>query len=211
MKPPPHPDPHHHTAHVATADPRGAIDLSAAENADLCAGCVRCCTYITIEIDAPRAAWEYDQWLWALEHQGIDLYVERPERWYVHVETRCGRLGDDGRCTIHGRHPVLCREYDPRTCERRVPLHEIRAWFRDAESFEAWIRTTRPAHWARLEAYRRAMPAGPPVADASRTPAPALITIGAMLARPGGAVTGASPRRQIASSTPPARRARRSV
>ena len=38
-----------------TEDARDAKELSAAENADLCSGCVRCCTYITIEVDAPRA------------------------------------------------------------------------------------------------------------------------------------------------------------
>src|SRR5207253_3156380 len=70
--------------------------------------------------------------------------------------------------SIYGRHPVLCREYDPRTCERRLPLSDIRAWFADAEQLEAWIQRERPAHWKRLTAYRNDMPQGPPVADARR-------------------------------------------
>ena len=57
-------------------DSREATELSASENADLCSGCVKCCTYITVEIDAPRSAWEYDQWIWALHHSSIQLYVE---------------------------------------------------------------------------------------------------------------------------------------
>src|ERR1051326_4574777 len=96
---------------VEVARERPAHELTSAENADLCSGCVRCCTYITVEIDAPRAAWEYDQWIWALHHERVGLFLERPERWFLQFDTRCERLDDHGRCSIHGRHPVLCRSY----------------------------------------------------------------------------------------------------
>src|SRR5881397_2247985 len=129
MRQRPHRDPHHPTVAGKRDDPRDARELSAHENADLCAGCVKCCTYITVEIDVPRAAWEYDQWIWALYHEHVSLYVEKPERWFLHFESRCTRLDAAGHCAIHGRHPVLCREYDPRSCERRLPLADIQAWF----------------------------------------------------------------------------------
>jgi Fe-S-cluster containining protein len=153
----------------APEDRRDALDLSPAENADLCAGCVACCTYITIEIDAPRAAWEYDQWIWALHHRGIELYVERPEKWFLHIATVCRQLGPDGRCRIHGRHPVLCREYDPRSCERRLPLADIRAWFHEAFELERWIERERPSHWKKLMAFRSDRPAVP-LAPANANP-----------------------------------------
>jgi uncharacterized protein len=149
-------------------DPRDAKELSPDENADLCAGCVKCCTYITIEIDAPRAAWEYDQWIWALHHRNIQLYLERPERWFIHVDAVCEQLNDQGRCSIYGRHPVLCRDYDPRSCERRLPLADIVAWFHDASELEAWMRLKRPAHWERLTKYRKDQPSGDPVAPGHR-------------------------------------------
>jgi len=159
-------DPHHHTVAGPLADRRRASDLAAEENADLCSGCVTCCTYITVEVDAPRAAWEYDQWIWALYHRGVSLYVERPERWFVHFGTVCEHLNQAGRCDIHGRHPVLCRDYDPRSCERRRPLADVVAWFDRGDELEAWLARQRPAHYQRLLAYRRQTPAGPPVADA---------------------------------------------
>ena len=182
MDPPRAPeDAHHHTAPADLDDKRDVLELGAQENADLCAGCVKCCTYITVEVDAPRAAWEYDQWIWALHHQGIELYVERPERWFIHLETRCRQLNDHGRCRIYGRHPVLCREYDPRSCERRLPLADIRAWFKSAEDMENWLKRERPRHWRALERYRRPMPdaAAPPP-----PPPPAFVALSALAAPP---------------------------
>lgn len=165
----------------APDDAREARELPPQENADLCRGCVTCCTYLTIEIDAPRSAWEYDQWIWALHHRGIELYVERPERWFLLVHTPCDRLDAAGRCSIYGRHPVLCRDYDPRSCERRLPLAGIRAWFRDADEFEAWLAAERPRHFRRLMDHRRDFAPAPAamvpvavlVASASRPAAPA--------------------------------------
>jgi hypothetical protein len=180
---------------VAVAeDGRDSRHLSSQENADLCSGCVKCCTYITVEIDAPRAAWEYDQWLWALHHEQVNLYLEKPERWFLHFDTRCHQLQPDGRCAIHGRHPVLCRDYDPRSCERRLPLADIVAWFHTAEEFEHWIRERRPSHFARLEAYRRA-----PHPGGKTTPVSAgFIPVHALVAASPASTNGAprrSPRR----------------
>ncbi len=178
-------DPHHPTAPPSDEDGRDPKDLSPVENADLCAGCVTCCTYITVEVDAPRAAWEYDQWIWALHHAAIQMYVETPERWFLHVETKCTQLKADGRCAIHGRHPVLCREYDPRSCERRLPLADIRVWFHDAYELEAWIQAERPSHWNRLLAYRKDRPDAPPRADVrverKRREAARLIPVAALI------------------------------
>jgi len=136
------------------ADTRKALQLPASENADLCSGCTRCCETVSIEVDTPRSPWEYDQWIWVLHHQNLELYVERPERWFLHIETRCNQLNDEGRCRIHGSHPILCREYDPRVCERRLPLADNVAWFKNAEELEAWLQRQRPAGWKRLVAWR---------------------------------------------------------
>ncbi len=184
-------------------DGRDALALSADENADLCSGCVKCCTYITVEVDAPRSPWEYDQWIWALHHRNISLFVEKPERWFLSVDAVCEQLNDQGRCSIYGRHPVLCREYDPRSCERRLPLSDIAAWFSNAAELEAWLEAKRPAHWARLMKYRNDQPQGPPKARGRRAavPGPALIGItglggvaasGGVAGRNGEPVHGAS-------------------
>lgn len=163
---------------TAVEDGREAVELSAAENADLCEGCTRCCVTVSIEIDAPRSPWEYDQWIWVLHHENLEVYVERPERWYLHIETRCRQLNDEGRCRIYGEHPVLCREYDPRHCERRAPLSDVVAWFHDAGELERWLQAKRPAHWKRVLAHRAANPVGRPQAPKLPSIAAALVHIG---------------------------------
>jgi Fe-S-cluster containining protein len=165
-----------------TDDARDALELSSGENADLCKGCARCCETVSIEVDAPRSAWEYDQWVWVLHHENLELYLEKPERWFLHIETRCSKLDRHGRCSIHGKHPILCREYDPRVCERRLPLSDIMAWFKNADDLERWLRRKRPAHWKRLEAWRKAK-IGKAARKAPKLPLAALVQI----AEPGAA------------------------
>jgi Fe-S-cluster containining protein len=176
-------------------DTRDAIELSADENADLCAGCSRCCESVSIEIDKPRTNYEYDQWIWVLHHENLEIYVEKPEAWYLHIATRCAQLGDDQRCRIYGRHPVLCREYDPRGCERRAPLSDIVAWFKTAAEFEAWLEVNRPVHYKRMMKWRKHTPQAKPKADARRERQ-------AMLART--LVQIADPRRYSAGPVSPA-------
>ena len=162
-------------------DMRDALEIPAAENADLCQGCTRCCETVSIEVDTPRSPWEYDQWVWVLHHRDLEVYVERPERWFLHIEARCEQLNDQGRCKIHGSHPILCREYDPRVCERRLPLADNVAWFKNAADLEAWLRVRRPAHWKRLVAWRR-LKSGTPAKKNGQVPLAALVQIGEAVA-----------------------------
>lgn len=183
-------------APTALDDARDALELTADENADLCTGCTRCCETVSIEIDVPRSPWEYDQWIWVLHHRNLEVYVEKPERWYLHIEASCAQLNDEGRCRIYGSHPVLCREYDPRNCERRAPLSDVVAWFKTAADLERWLEQKRPAHWRRLRAYRETKPQGPPKADARRALAQALVTIGDSSAHEPATHRPAHPRRR---------------
>lgn len=171
-----------------TDDKRESHELSPAENADLCAGCRKCCTYITVEIDSPRSAEDYDQWIWALYHEHISIFVEKPEKWYLQVDTLCGKLDARGKCSIYGSHPVLCRAYDPRTCERRYPLLDIQFVFQTGEELEAWIRERRPGHYRNLEKFRAAHPVG-------GATGPALVQIEAGARNGSGRGVAAAPQR----------------
>ena len=101
--------------------------LTPAQNMMLCAGCVRCCTYVAVEVDAPDTPWQDDQYVWLLYHKNIWMYVEKGNHWYVQFETVCDKLSPTGSCNVHGTHPVLCKKYDARACERRGELSDMTA------------------------------------------------------------------------------------
>jgi len=136
------------TAPIPTEGP-----LTGAQNMALCKGCNRCCTYVSVEVDAPNVPWMYDQYVWLLEHRGVWMYVETGNHWYVQFETVCEQLADDGRCKIHGRHPVLCKEYDARSCERRGELTQILARFHKGDDLVRWMEAKRPVHHRRWRAW----------------------------------------------------------
>lgn len=123
--------------------------LTGAQNMALCKGCTRCCTYVAVEIDPPDVPWMYDQYAWMLDHRGVWMYLETGNHWYVQFETVCEQLEDAGTCRIYGRHPVLCKEYDARSCERRGVLVEIKARFYKGEELLRWVEARRPAHYRR--------------------------------------------------------------
>ena len=146
--------------------------LSAAQCMSLCAGCQRCCTYVAVEVDAPDAPWMYDQYVWLLYHKGVWMYVEKGNKWFVQFETVCEKLAPSGACNVHGSHPVLCKDYDARTCERRGELSDISARFFDGDDLVRWLEAKRPSHYRRYRAWFDAAhaPAAPP-APGTRPPA----------------------------------------
>jgi hypothetical protein len=127
--------------------------LDAAQSIMLCSGCVRCCTYVAVEVDAPDTPWQYDQYVWLLYHKNIWMYVEKGNHWYVQFETVCDKLAPNGQCTVHGAHPVLCKTYDARSCERRGVLSDVIARFKDGGDLVRWIAENRPRHHARYMAW----------------------------------------------------------
>ena len=127
--------------------------LTAAQCMTLCSGCQRCCTYVAVEVDAPDTPWMYDQYVWLLYHKSIWMYVEKGNKWYVQFETVCEKLGPKGECRVHGMHPVLCKEYDARNCERRGELSDVLARFYDGDDLVRWLEVKRPTHHKRYRAW----------------------------------------------------------
>jgi hypothetical protein len=141
--------------------------LTAAQCMTLCSGCQRCCTYVAVEVDAPDTPWMYDQYVWLLYHKNIWMYVEKGNKWYVQFETVCEKLGPKGECRVHGMHPVLCKEYDARSCERRGELSDVIARFYDGEDLVRWLEVKRPTHHKRYQAWFAAAHApAPPIRGA---------------------------------------------
>lgn len=76
----------------------------------------RCCRYITVSVDAPRARNDWDEFRWWLAHEGV-MVTKDEDGWMLHVQIRCRHLGADNECGIYDHRMVACAEYDAESCE----------------------------------------------------------------------------------------------
>ena len=90
-----------------------------------CSRCMpsKCCTYITEPLDTPRSKADFDQLLWQVSHQGVEVYKDS-SGWYLLVTGRCEHLQPDGACGIYEARPQICRDYDNDWCELDAPAHD---------------------------------------------------------------------------------------
>jgi Fe-S-cluster containining protein len=121
-----------------------------------CFECAKCCTYVAVEIDTPTTAKEYDQVVWYLYHQHVEVFVDWDDAWHVLFRTRCEQLTPAGLCGVYAQRPAICKDFDWRECEQRFtpedgPPDKL-AW-RTAGEFLAWFEKQRPRAYARYRAH----------------------------------------------------------
>ena len=81
----------------------------------------RCCRYVSIPIDVPRAEGDWDRMRWWLAHEGVTVAKDE-DGWTVHVMTRCSHLQKDNSCGVYKNRMDTCEEYDASFCEFTGPL-----------------------------------------------------------------------------------------
>jgi Fe-S-cluster containining protein len=86
-----------------------------------CTRCGKCCTYVSIEINAPTSARYATDALWYLYHDKVSLYIDGMGEWSVVFETRCRNLRGDLLCAIYEDRPHICRDFDNTTCDVNDP------------------------------------------------------------------------------------------
>jgi len=123
-----------------------------------CFECAKCCTYVAVEIDTPTTNAEYDQIVWYLYHERVEVFVDWEDAWHVLFRTRCEQLTSAGMCGVYATRPAICKDFDWRACEQRyTPADgspDKLAWL-DAEGFLAWFEAQRPRAFARYQAHLR--------------------------------------------------------
>lgn len=106
----------------------------------------KCCTYITEELQTPRAMRDFDHLLWQLSHQDIRVYKDEGT-WYLLVERSCLHLQSDGRCGIYHSRPMVCREHSNDYCEFDAPAEDgFELYFHDYAALDKYCRE-RFKHW----------------------------------------------------------------
>ncbi len=99
-----------------------------------------CCNYITVALDTPRTKADFQQLLWQVSHQGVEVYKEK-QGWCLLVYSRCEHLQADGRCAIYASRPAICRDYDNAFCEYDAPAEKgFQLHFRNHAELLAYLR-----------------------------------------------------------------------
>ena len=100
----------------------------------------KCCTYITQQLDTPRAMTDFDHLLWQISHQGVNVYKDE-DGWYLLVNTPCLHLLADGGCGIYDKRPQICRAHSNDYCEYDAPAEEgFKLFFNGYEALEAYCK-----------------------------------------------------------------------
>jgi hypothetical protein len=115
----------------------------------------RCCNYLSLTIDTPRSAEDFDDLRWYLMHEDTHVYKYEGD-WYLLVERRCRHLLPSNVCGNYENRPRTCADHDPSDCEF-VGEVDYELYFRDDAELERWLlqRTERRRAAARKAAETR--------------------------------------------------------
>ena len=108
---------------------------------DQCKNCLpaKCCTYFSVEIDAPETRKDHEAMLWQIAHKGVSIYIYR-KAWYLMVDTVCGFLTPENKCAIYETRPYICREHSIDTCEYTRDDYGFTEHFKSYDDLLAWIK-----------------------------------------------------------------------
>ena len=121
-----------------------------------CTRCAKCCTYVGIGINAPRNVRFATDVLWYLYHENVSVQRDPDGEWTVYFESRCKNLQDDLLCGVYEQRPVVCRDFDNRTCEVNAPGGS--QVFTEPAQFLDWLRAKQPRLHQKIA--RKYVPAG---------------------------------------------------
>jgi Fe-S-cluster containining protein len=113
-----------------------------------CTQCAKCCTYVGVGINEPTSLRYATDVLWYLYHENVSVHVDGDGEWMVVFETRCRQLGHDLLCGVYEQRPLICRDFDNRTCEVNAPRRG--RTFTAPEEFLEWLSRRRPSLHRRL-------------------------------------------------------------
>ncbi len=95
-----------------------------------CSKCKKsiCCNSINQKIPTPKSKEDFDHLIWQVAHENINVFKDS-DGWFLHIQTRCMHLGDNGACGIYDTRPWVCREYDNDFCEFDESIEQASEYF----------------------------------------------------------------------------------
>jgi hypothetical protein len=103
-----------------------------------CEGCDHCCRYIALQIDTPTTKADFENIRWYLLHRSVSVLVDWDGAWLLQFDTPCEWLVD-GKCTHYELRPEICREYDPKECERYLPTQSAKVMLKTEVDLQKYL------------------------------------------------------------------------
>ena len=123
-----------------------------------CHNCAKCCTYVALEHETPRTMKDYDHIIWYLYHQGVSVFVDWENSWYVKFEARCDNLNAQGMCDVYDHRPAICKDFDWRECENHLTPDDgapDKYVWNTGEEFLEWFEEKRPKTFKRYQRFMK--------------------------------------------------------
>ena len=78
-----------------------------------------CCTYVTVDLAAPKNWDDFDEIRWYILHKNVVVYkTQDEEEWRVEFIADCDYLDRaNHRCTQYENRPDVCKEYTTEECD----------------------------------------------------------------------------------------------
>ena len=105
-----------------------------------CKSCkAKCCKYVATEIDKPKNKEEFEEIIWYLLHENIEVFIESGD-WYIQFNTSCKALDKDNKCSYYEKRPQICRDLKVGECEHHGDIDENDITFKTPKDFVDYMK-----------------------------------------------------------------------
>ena len=131
------------------------LRMNPAEMLKVCQDCGgRCCTYVASQIDDPDDLEDFENIRWYCAHQGVWVFMDEEEDWYVAFDARCEHLQDDFKCGIYDKRPAVCRNHKFGDCDYFLD-GQFEVELRSLEDVDAYLRQRFPKKFVKRPQRRK--------------------------------------------------------
>ena len=113
------------------------------KNKKLCHDCDDCCRYIALEIDRPTNINDYQNIIWFLLHENVNIYIDWDNDWFLEFNTKCLALKNK-LCSVYEKRPSMCRQYKQEECTKYNTEKPEKYYFHDIGSLKRYLRKNKP-------------------------------------------------------------------
>ncbi len=110
-----------------------------AKNKELCKNCDACCRYVAVQIDEPEDNDDYQNIIWQLLHENVNVFIDWDNDWYLEFVTPCEKLNQEtGLCSDYDNRPSVCSNYSQEECPYHTQAAAEKKYFKTADEFKKY-------------------------------------------------------------------------